>query len=220
MVQGQRLLLSLGLALALVACKAEDLGVVLPRGGVAAISQEDLRRDSWRLAESGAPELAAGALAERLGQMRTHPGFGGQWSRRVGEGTAVCGRKDGQDEAVVMVLAVGPVDAPAGAIAWAGLISLAKGLDDRTPPPLTVLVCGVPDESVATALVAAPPVPQDALRRVVRVGPYGGEALSVEASPTWQWIQAAGGPLTLGEVDYRRVEAQVRETLPRLLEPP
>ncbi len=213
MVQGQRLLLSALLGGQLCACKAEDLGVELPRGGAEAISQEDLRRDSWRLAEQDSPSLAAGAVAERLGQMKTHPAFGGEWMSRPGEGLAVCARKEGKEQQADVVLALGPADRPEGAIAWAALISLAKGLDERQPPARTVLLCAVTDEATAAALLLAPPVPVEQLGRRIRLGPLGGAELRQEAASAWTWFQAPGAPPTLGEVDYRVVEAQVRQAL-------
>lgn len=220
MVQGQRLLLSALFGGLLCACKAEDLGVELPRGGAEAISQEDLRRDSWRIAEQSTSALAAGAVAERLGQMKTHPAFGGEWMSRPGEGLAVCARKEGKEKQAVLVLALGPADQPEGAIAWAALISLAKGLDERQPPARTVLLCAVTDEATATALLLAPPLPVEQLGRRIRLGPLGGSELRQEAGQSWTWFHASGAPPTLGEVDYRVVEAQVRQALGWLREEP
>ncbi|NOY24263.1 MAG: hypothetical protein GXP62_00160, partial [Oligoflexia bacterium] len=138
--------LGLGLA-ALVGCPAEQLGVELPRGGPDAISQEDLRRDTWLLARASAhttsPNQAGAVIAQRLSQMRLLPAFGGEWTRTTGGGLAVCGRKDGVQKSVLLVVAQGDPTTVDGALAWAGLVSLAKGWDQPGQPTRTRVLCAI-----------------------------------------------------------------------------
>lgn len=200
-----------------MACPAEQLGVELPRGGAQAISQEDLRRDAWLLQREAEPGAAAAVVGQRLGQMRLLPGFGGDWVRREDHGLAACGRKDGAGQRVLLVIATGDPASAAGALDWAGLVSLAKGWDLPGVPPRSRLLCVTTEAAATEALLAAPPVPAAQLGAVVRLGAlHGGEpTLSgpVGQPPTWTLGTPAAPPEALGAVDYRQVEAAVRQAL-------
>lgn len=113
------------LALALLAgCPAADLGVELPPEGVAAISPEDLRRDTDRLAREGAP-----AWIERMAAMNA----------TVIDGPRVCaGQGAGAAEAPALwvpVAADGRFAGVAQAADAAALISLAKSWDTLGTKP-------------------------------------------------------------------------------------
>jgi hypothetical protein len=121
-----------GLALLLLACKAEDLGVILPAGGPTSISHEDLQRDAALFGRAD----AGPAWARRLADMHLHPvGPGG--ASLPGEPSLACGRKDGRGPGAPLVL-LAPAGCPAAA---AAAISLAKGWDTVERPPRGVLVC-------------------------------------------------------------------------------
>ncbi|MCK6502322.1 hypothetical protein L6R53_02805 [Myxococcota bacterium] len=222
MVPRPRLLLSAaaggGLLALLPACPAEQLGVELPRGGAQAISQEDLRRDTWLVQERS--EAPAGEVAARLSQMRLLPAFGSEWVRPGDGGPVACGRKDGAGEGIVLVIAVGDPATPAGAVAWAGLISLAKGWDLPGVPEGTRVLCVAPGAEAAAALRARPPVPVGEVRLAVELGPLWTEEPSLRgpagAPPTWVLSAPEAAPSSAGAVDYRVVEAGVRSALARI----
>lgn len=203
-----------------VGCPAEQLGMELPRGGPQAISQEDLRRDVW-IVQQGAGS-AAGEVAQRLSQMRLLPAFGSAWVREGEGGAVACGRKDGQVEDVVLVVGEGDPATPAGAVAWAGLVSLAKGWDLPGVPEVSRILCVAPGAAAARALLERPPVPVERVRLAVRLGPLWAEA-PVRTGPTGTpptfTLAApdnAGAPEGAGAVDYRRVEAGVRSALAQI----
>lgn len=163
-------------------CPAEQLGVHVPTGGVQALSQEDLQRDVWLLAQAPprGPELTdlrgLVVIEQRLGQMKTLPAFGDSMRALGPPGWAVCGQKDGRSGDAVLV---GAVDAGAGADAGHGvvaaLISLAKAFDLNAPPRHTLIFCAWSQVGGLERLRAATPVPWERLRLVVTLGPLGGE---------------------------------------------
>lgn len=184
-----------------LACKAESLGVEVPRGGVDTISQEDLQRDVFQLVSlerdgatrgPGAPnaEEAARRITFRLQQMHTLPAFGADWRQVVGpEGAGggagdwnLCGIREGRSPTTTLVLALDAgAGAGAGAAPVAALLSLAKGGDTAGRRPRTEVFCRVaPGEGLST-LVSRPPVPWDRVDRVLVLGPLGGASL--EESP-------------------------------------
>lgn len=229
MVRRQRLLLTPGSALLsalpsallsaliLVACPAEQLGVELPRGGPEAISQEDLRRDIWLIEQAGSAPAAALAVSQRLSQMRLLPAYGSQWVASLDGGTVVCGRKDGSDPQAVLIIAAADPSTPAGAVTWAGLVSLAKGWDLPGQPERTRILCVCTEPPGGAGLAAAPPVPVDGLGAIVTLGPIHGASLSAERTggqPPRLELAAPGASLErVGQVDYRGVEANLRQAI-------
>ena len=59
-----------------LACKAETLGIEVPRGGPESVQMEDLQRDTFLLTQ--APDAAGrrAILERRLAEMHTLPAFG------------------------------------------------------------------------------------------------------------------------------------------------
>lgn len=222
----------LGAALAgavLVGCRAETLGVELPRGGPESVSVEDLQRDAFALRGPegsrpvGSPghRAASGHFAQRLQQMRMVPAFGRGWEAPLaGGGLLVCGQKDGRGEGAVVVLARDPGDESAtGPVDLAGLISLAKAYDTPARPAATLLVCGQFAGLAAATLGAAPPVPEPGRRGPVLVVaglgspgtpvPGPGPALA-SGGATERWPSEPTPPSgPLDAVDYRAVAGQV-----------
>jgi hypothetical protein len=148
-------------------CKAASVGVEVPKGGAAAISMEDLRRDSFLLeAErkgrtAGTPRPKAGwqGLADRLGQMKTVPAFGRSF-RASSDAVVVCSEKKGGGDGVIFVgVEDDPADPGRATAGLAMLISLAKAWDTRAAPPRTLLFCAWEKAGGFDALRAAPPVP-------------------------------------------------------------
>lgn len=207
------MLILLGL---LLACKAEQLGVELPRGGAAAITAEDLRRDAFALERAPDAAAASGHLALRLGQMRLHPGLGEAWQRPLGEGSLVCGTKRGAGEGALLVVVGGPLTELEGALAGAALISLAKGLDEREPPARSWWLCALESPTDLDALLRSTLLPASPGGLRVLLGPLGGPDLEEREEGPLLLLRAPPTPRSLGEVDLRRVEAQVREVLARL----
>ncbi len=136
-------------------------------GGAAAISMEDLRRDSFLLeAErkgrpAGTPRPEAGwqGLADRLQQMKTVPAFGRSY-RASADAVVVCSEKKGGGDGVVFVgVEDDPTDPGRSTAGMAMLISLAKAWDTRSAPHRTLLFCAWEGAAGFEALRAAPPMP-------------------------------------------------------------
>lgn len=216
--------------LALAGCPAEQLGVQVPRGGVASVSQEDLQRDAWLLASledrggraPGTPgaEEAAVSVAKRLGQMHLEPGFGGDWRRPAAGDFNVCGRREGAGGSVLVVALDEGTGAETGAVPVAALISLAKAVDVPRGDGPTAVFCRVRGEAGLEQLLVTPPLPLETMDRILLLGPFGDGTL--EATPVTVGSRDAlrvttgtrpfhGTPEDgLARLDYRRVEANVR----------
>ena len=184
MVPGARLLLKparLGLLLALAAgCKAETLGVDVPRGGPEAISQEDLQRDLWRLASARRPRAAQAHVGLRLQEMHLLPAFG----EEVHEGALSCAQKDGRSGKGVVIVALSEgAGATSRDVPTAVLISLAKAWDVPRPPRDTLVFCRVPGEAGLADYAARPALPLADTRLVVTLGPMAGGELRAAERP-------------------------------------
>jgi hypothetical protein len=190
-----------GVALSLAGCKAESLGVTVPRGGPDAISMEDLQRDTQLL--GGAPRDWAG-LEQRLQQMRTLPGFGAAYRLPGASAAVVCGQKSGSGDEIVLVAAEDD-GGTEGAVALAALISLAKAWDVQRPPPKTLLFCAWAGEDGARAFAGAPPAPLRAIGAAIRVGGDAGALPGLSL----QQIDIGEIPDQPGDVDFRALRERV-----------
>jgi hypothetical protein len=115
-----------------VGCPAEWLRIPVPEAGLEALSMEDVRRDTERLAAlSGTDRLAF--VHERFDQMGLVP-----------EGS--CGERTGHGPEVVAIVASSDPSAIAAAI------SVAKALHGRPPDPRGALFC-VEKEPAAARVV-------------------------------------------------------------------
>lgn len=216
------------LSVCLLGCKAETLGVELPRGGPETISVEDLQRDAFalrgpersRMVGSPGHRAATGHFAQRLQQMRMIPGFGREWRAALeGGGVLVCGQKDGAGAGAVVVLAQDSGEGPSGPVDLAGLISLAKAHDTPARPAATLVLCGHFAGPVPPTLGPSPPIPVEGRRGPVLVvaglGATGTPAAGPGAAlasggPTDRWPAGAGASAaTLEEVDHRVIAGQV-----------
>jgi hypothetical protein len=168
------------LLLGLLGCKAESLGVELPRGGRDNISQEDLQRDVWSLERIGdraeGIEEAASHVQQRFQQMHTRPGFGRSYQSRAPEGgVVICAEREGQSAEPVLILAEDPGGgAAAGAVPLAVLISAAKGFDVLGLHPQTAVLCALIGPGAREHLVAQPPTPLDGVLSATLIGPVAG----------------------------------------------
>jgi len=222
-----------------LACRAESLGVEVPRGGPESVSVEDLQRDAFALRGPGGPRLpgspahraVSGHFAQRLQQMRMVPGFDRSWEAPLeAGGLLVCGRKDGAGPGSIVVLARDPgAGHVAGPVDLAALISLAKAHDTRERPRASLVLCGQFGGDVPPTLGSAPPVPvAERVRPVVLVtaiaaGESGwmdiGTLGSGGATRAW-----GGGPGALPEgletVDHRLVAQGVVKLFDALSQPP
>lgn len=225
----------LPLCLCLWGCPAEQLGVDVPKGGVEAISQEDLQRDVFlfedpQLAGGRAPGSAGAPVAaqrfmDRLQQMHLLPAFGEGYSLPVPgpegqEGAAlVCGRRDGagSDGVVVLALDTGQ-GARAGALPLAAAISLAKAFDVPTRPDETVIICGGPASGALEAYAANPALPPERTRALLLLGPVDDGPLVEEPGPTVGGLSSTrlraasslGAEDRADDLDYRRVVGTVQ----------
>lgn len=212
MVPRTRLLLITGF----LACKAESLGVEVPRGGREAVSQEDLSRDTWMFLDG-----EAGPFESRLQQMHALPAFGSAWRPPTGSGV-VCGLKTGRGgEGVVVGARVAGRGAQGDALPRAVVVSLAKSWDVPEPPPLTLVFCAFEGRAGLDAYAREPAFPLDRTRAVVLVGPLAAGLVEfTDGTPlgTARVVEVGAGnaPGTGAEddrpekVDYRVLAEQVR----------
>ncbi len=173
--------------LLLVGCKAESVGVEVPRGGPDAISMEDLQRDVFLVEDNRkgrAPGTARSSrawrgLEDRLRQMHLVPAYGpGFWGET--EPVVMCGRKDGAGEGVVLVAAQDYVEHPGGSSAGlATLVSLSKAWDVPLPPDRTLVFCAWSGEAGRDAFVARPPVKLEDITGGVLMTPGSSANVSV-----------------------------------------
>lgn len=219
MVQGQRLLVVLALA---AGCKAETLGVDVPRGGPQAISHEDLQRDVWALEEPALKGRALGTpggvealsrASQRFQQMHLLPAFGDSYER---PGGVLCGLKDGRSGEGVLVAAEDPGSGASGAAAVAALISLAKAFDVPSPPTHTLVLCAWPATGGLDAYLSQPAFPLAYTLAVILLGPLSGEIRESAADPLGPApvTRLAGQAPTEGDsmdrLDFRALAETVR----------
>jgi hypothetical protein len=222
----------ISLLLTLMACPAEQLRIELPKGGLQALSMEDVQRDLQQLDQLGdrsfgtpGHEESARRVQRRLEEMHTLPGYGRVYAQVTDLGVVVCGQKDGQGGGVVVVLALdeGGGSASSGAQV-AALISLAKTFDVPAQPARSVLLCAAPS---VEAYLAKPAWPPDKTVALLTLGPLAGQELSSTESEVAgiRRVHLDSGPvlpendrmsLVDGRVVLARIEA-VREALEALL---
>ena len=116
------------LLLLLPGCPVEMLGIELPEGGEAAISMDDVQRDTQGLLR-GDEAARRAFFTRRLGDMGLEPVEAGSWT---------CGRRGGEGGA--LYVAPAPVGADTAA-AGAALISVLKAWDTSGGPPGPVTAC-------------------------------------------------------------------------------
>ena len=159
-------------------CKAESVGVEVPKGGADAISMADLQRDAFileaekssRAAGKPRPSAAWASFGERLRQMKTVPAYGRSYRDTAGA-KVVCGRKDGSSsEAVVIAAHDDPAQPGRSTTAMAMVISLAKAWDVRRPPARTLLFCAWEGDTGRAAFAERPPIPADKIVSGVILG--------------------------------------------------
>lgn len=213
MVSGARLLLIAGLT----ACKAELLGVELPRGGRDAISQEDLQRDTWMLAQipdrGQNADAVAQALSMRFQQMHTRPAFARSYVDAAGDARVICAEKDGQGSGRVLLVAEDPGDSiAAGAAPVAALVSVLKGFDTPAAPARGVVTCALVGPGARERFLAQPPLPL-AEAEIWLVGPLGeGDAVvqddTLGEHPARRYaLGAVPEPDAMESLDYRALQA-------------
>jgi len=167
-----------GSVASLIGCPAEQLGVELPRGGVGALSMEDITRDVMMLSSS---RDRLRNIERRLQDMRTLPAFGRSYLRVVDGEEILCGRRDGglgqhSQEAIVVLALDTAVDDRDGASQVAGLISLAKVFDMHEPPKLSMIFCVTSEEGGTDRYYASPPVPLENTVVLYTLGRFGGSS--------------------------------------------
>jgi hypothetical protein len=182
------------LMVGLGACKAESVGVVVPRGGPASLRMEDLQRDLARVGRS--PDAFA-EVGARLAEMHFDPAFAGSFR---GEREEVCGLRRGALPAREVEV-VGDPRSVGGQATLAAGISLAKGLDI---PGNT--------QQIRLCLRSTPTVqPVD-----IQVVDLGGSGVVVEEADGMTRIRGAEpAPAVAAAIDLEGLLVQVREVLDR-----
>lgn len=227
MVRRSWLLLAL-----LSSCKAETLGVELPRGGRDNISQEDLQRDVWSLSKiedrvAGVDE-AASHIQQRFQEMHTRPGFGRSYQAKSDEGgVVICAEREGQSEAPVLVLAEDPGQgAAAGAVPVSVLISVAKGFDVPGLHDQTAVLCALIGPGAMSLFLSQPPTPLDKVLTASVIGPVSA-AEPVARGVTLGEVEAvrytAGAipePDVMEAIDYREIQTLTVAIFDRVIDVP
>jgi len=218
------------LLLTLVGCPAEDLGVQLPVGGIDAMTNEDLKRDVWSLSRApledrrvGQPghEQGLALIEKRLISMKTLPAFRDA-RQPAGEGFNLCTVQKGQSQEHILITTIDSgVGAYESASGIAGLISLAKGLNEKKRPPHSLLFCVIAGEEGWAHFQAKPPVPLDGIRGWFELGPLGLEGELKEESMELAGKQKrffhsalatkAESPGQQDDLDFRVLLSQLRE---------
>jgi hypothetical protein len=220
-------------------CKAERMGVEVPRGGESAINQEDLQRDTYRILaweKNGATRsggtTAARSVAEdvnfRMREVHLLPVFGSSWQQEIHHAWNVCGLRDGADShAVLFAARDGGRGADFGATPVAVLMSLAKAEDDRRAPAHSEFFCVVSPDGGEARLGEQPPVPWTAVSDIVVIGPMGGTELTFTdttfAGQKALLVTTGTDPVhgtdedTMGRLDFRRIQAHTIELYRRFL---
>ncbi len=224
---GWRLALAL---LALPGCAADQVGVVLPRGGVQAIESADLRWDLWRITDprlGGRAPGSSGArrIAKRISSRLAEAGFGPGWlnghqrQQTTGEVGPICGQKEGVTDEVIVVAALDPGIGTLSAVPIAGLLGLSRAFDAPSPSTHTMVFCVLPEAGGIANYARDPVAPLSATRAFFVVGSLTGKKLLVE-----EGVQVAGfepillhtGPISarigddMGRVRFSAVEARTR----------
>ncbi|MDP6932833.1 MAG: hypothetical protein QGG40_07940 [Myxococcota bacterium] len=224
----------------LLGCKAETLGVDVPRGGPDEISVEDLQRDVWSLTRNPGEgdSLLSGShtsthsrtVQTRLQQMHTLPAFDDSYAlEQAGGGEWICGLKDGRSGKGVVVVApsVG-TRASTGAAPLASLISLAKAFDSPRPPHHSLVLCAAPSEDLETWW-SRPALPASETLALFVLGPLDGEQLREETLPagpegvtitrlhTGRRAIHGTSEDTLDRIDYRAIRARLGEVHARVV---
>jgi hypothetical protein len=179
--------------LLLTGCPAEQFGVELPKGGVEAMSNEDLQRDVWGLSRGqlqdrrpGQPGHADGLefIGKRLQAMHTLPAFGEEMLQKAGEGSNLCTVQKGQGQEHIVIQTVdqglGAFESASGV---AALISLAKSFDVRERPAQSIVFCVIAGNAGLRSLQAQPVVPPKTVRATFNLRPMGRRLPTNEKSP-------------------------------------
>jgi hypothetical protein len=211
--------------LLLTGCPAEQLGVPLPPRGLAAINQEDIQRDLFRLLDPGGTQRHADAatwVQQRLAQM------GLEHVESADGTTVVCALRGGDEpDAVLLMSRPGSSGAAQAALPDAALISLAKSADGLGRPRRSLLFCSVPLDSTQ-AFSKAPPLPWDRIRAVTAIGRLDGSELAqrqldLHGHPvlevTAELPQGQGAEDGMERLDYQRIAAHLRSLHTQLLVP-
>lgn len=177
--------------LLLLACPAQDLGIVVPESGLEAISMEDLTRDVAGLTTGPALESEAARrvfLSQRYEQMDLRPGPG-MCHHRPGTGP----------ERVEVRFAPGEPGAQDQWGAAAVAITLAKTLHGRSPDVRQVAFCDGAGPSGAV--------------RLLELGPMGKGDTVIRETEAGLWV---GQDTSDQPMDFRRLEEAARELAPVL----
>lgn len=177
----------------LTACPAEQFGVELPKGGVEAMSNEDLQRDVWALSRGSLQDRRPGQtghnaglefIGKRLQAMHTLPAFGGELLQKAGEGSNLCTVQKGKGQEHILIRTVDQgLGAFESASGIASLISLAKSFDVRERPAQSIVFCVIAGEPGERTLQATPVVPPKTVRATFNLGPMGQRVPTHEKSP-------------------------------------
>lgn len=175
------------LLLLLPACPVEMLGIELPEGGEAAISMDDVQRDTQGLLR-GDEAARRAFFTRRLGEMGLTAFDAGAWT---------CGRRRGEGGA--LYVAPAPLGADTAA-AGAALISVLKAWDTSGGPPGPVTAC---------LAGAGDPAPTHTTR--LDLGPFAPGAL--RWSPAGDGVDAgvADPSRPVEAIDFRLLRDQAKE---------
>ena len=194
------------LLLGILGCPAEQLGVEIPPRGVAALSVQDLSRDTRLLFEAPIAGRSK-RIGRRLDAMSLDPAFSEGFTRAE---IGTCGIARGGPSSGALVAALDDGESVVGgAASVAALISLAKVNDVGHPPAGDLIFCALEPTFGLERLLADPPVPFETATVITSLSDGG---MSVSRSPgavAVTTVASDGGEKTVEGLDYRRLLERV-----------
>lgn len=224
------------LALGLMGCDAETLGIHVPRGGRDMLHPSVFKRDLWRMTDpriggrvpgSSGSRRVAQYIAERLESQNLRPVFDGSYRRDLGKnvGEMVCGVRQGSGEDAIVVAALDPGIGTLSAIPIAGMLSLAATFDAPDAPMHSLYFCVLPEAGGLTRLTTRGPVDYQRVLETFIIGTLSGSSLKEEAGPVLGPVQSVllhTGPLApdmtddIGQLDYKKLTSSVGDLYSRV----
>ena len=224
------------LAMLLLGCQAESLGVSVPRGGTEVLDTAKLKRDLWKMTDprlggrapgsSGARRVAQ-YISQRFARHGLQPAFEDGYRFDTGQqtGEMICGVRKGAWDQAVLIAALDPGIGTLSAIPVSGLINLAEAFLTPEAPMHNMYFCVLPEAGGFTGFPTRSPIPTGQLLDAFLIGTLTGDALASSSGPLIGPIQSTllhSGPLPedmhndIGQLDYARIRDRVADVYLRV----
>ncbi len=228
--------LALLVGVVVAGCKAEKLGVFVPRGGGDALQPWTVKRDLWRMTDpriggrapgSSGSRRVAQYIADRFESNGLKPVFDGSFRQDLGNnvGEMICGVRQGSGEQAVVVVAMDPGIGILSAIPVAGIISLTATFDAPEAPMHSIYFCVLPAAGGLTGFATKGPVAYQRVLESFTIGTLTGSRIMTESGPTLGPVRTVllhSGPLPtkmsedIGQLDYGLVIGRLADVYSRV----